>query len=218
MKTAIYRRISRDHQDTKSQTRAIFDWLAANGLTRGGVRWFTDRGVSSAKTSRPAFDRMMEALDKGSVKRIVVYKLDRIGRWESDDFLTWRIRLRRAKVELVSLTETNTGFDSLADKIIALVIAEADRLWLEGHRKRIKAGIKAKRKAGQPWGIGLRTPKPDKNGRLVGTKVSPQEWAALAARVKAGEDEKAVHADSQTSINYFRRKMMELGARTSRAS
>jgi DNA invertase Pin-like site-specific DNA recombinase len=178
-RVAIYRRISTNRQDTKSQTRAIFDWLKGQGLRRRDVLWFTDRGFSSALVSRPALDRMMELVTTRGLDRIVVWKLDRIGRWDSDDFLAWRIAVKRAKVELVSLTEQAMGFETLAEKIIALVIAEADKLWLDGHRKRVAAGIRAKRKPGQAWGGAITTAKDgrkvDRRGDGRGRAPAPRE-------------------------------------------
>lgn len=199
MRTAIYRRISTDQQDTKSQTRAIFDWMRTGGLTRHDALWFTDRGVSSARTSRPAFDRMMAAIREGKVDRLVVYKLDRIGRWDSDDFLTWRIALKRARVELVSLTESGTGFESIADKIIAIVTAEADRLWLEGHKKRVTAGIRAKRRAGAPWGAGIWR-----------AKLTQSQWKALARRKAAGTSVTALAAEVGLNRSHVSRTLNRL--------
>ena len=41
---------------------------------------FTEAGVSGAKDSRPALDRLIHACREGQVERVVVTKLDRFGR------------------------------------------------------------------------------------------------------------------------------------------
>ncbi len=154
MSTAVYLRVSTDRQEHRSQLRAVLEWLDAKGMSWRDVLWFRDRGISSAKLSRPAFDRLMEECAAGNVKTIVVYKLDRIGRWDTDDYLCWRISMKRLGVSLVSIAGEASDFDSLTDKIMALVLAHADREWLLAHRRRVSAGVKASKvlKAGR-WGI-----------------------------------------------------------------
>ncbi len=49
--------------------------------TRGGAyKVFQDKGYSGKNTDRPEFQQMLESIRKGEVKRVIVYKLDRISR------------------------------------------------------------------------------------------------------------------------------------------
>lgn len=41
---------------------------------------FSDKGFSGKNTKRPAFGELMEAVEAGRVKKIVVYRLDRFSR------------------------------------------------------------------------------------------------------------------------------------------
>ena len=41
---------------------------------------YTDRGFSGKNTNRPDFEKMMSDIKTGKIKRVIVYKLDRISR------------------------------------------------------------------------------------------------------------------------------------------
>ena len=45
---------------------------------------FSDKGFSGKNTKRPAFGELMEAVEAGRVKKIVVYRLDRFSRSLAD--------------------------------------------------------------------------------------------------------------------------------------
>lgn len=199
MNTAIYMRVSTDKQDHKAQLSALLAWLRAQGLSRRDATWYRDHGHSSADTSRPALDRLMEAVRAGGVSRLVVWKLDRIGRWESDDFLIWRITIKRANTELVSLTEPATGFSTLSDRIVAICESEARSKWLKDHADRIRAGIAAKR-AGRPWG-GQHT-----------SRISMATWEAIHARHRAGERAAPLAREYGITLNHMAKKLRRMNA------
>lgn len=73
--------------------------------TRGGAhKIFTDKGYSGKNIDRPQFRSMMEAVRSGAVKRVIVYKLDRISR-SILDFATMMNEFQHYGVEFVSCTE-----------------------------------------------------------------------------------------------------------------
>lgn len=153
MKTAAYMRVSTTRQDHKLQLRAMFDWLKAQGLTRRDVQWFRDHGESSAAKSRPGYNRLMAALRTGDYDRLVVWKIDRLNRWEPKDHMRFRLEMDLLGVKVVSLTEADaSSFDGLLDMVRELFEAHGRAKWLRDHRDRITAGIRAKRKPGEPWG------------------------------------------------------------------
>lgn len=76
MNTAVYVRVSID-QRTDSQEQELRRYCRQRGL--GNPTFFTDR-ISGAKASRPELDKVMQRVRAGEVDRLVVYRLDRLGR------------------------------------------------------------------------------------------------------------------------------------------
>lgn len=65
---------------------------------------FSDKGFSGKNTKRPAFGELMEAVEAGRVKKIVVYRLDRFSRSLADFSQIWEL-LRKNDVEFLSVNE-----------------------------------------------------------------------------------------------------------------
>lgn len=99
---AIYARQSVDRMDSISIESQI-DYCKYE--VRGGAyRVFQDKGYSGKNTDRPNFQIMREAIRRGEVKRVIVYKLDRISR-SILDFATMMAEFQKNGVEFVSCTE-----------------------------------------------------------------------------------------------------------------
>lgn len=65
---------------------------------------YTDRGFSGKDTNRPGFEKMMGDIRSGKIKRVIVYKLDRISR-SILDFANMMEVFQKYGVEFVSSTE-----------------------------------------------------------------------------------------------------------------
>lgn len=65
---------------------------------------YADRGFSGKNTNRPDFERMMNDIRAGKIKRVIVYKLDRISR-SILDFANMMETFQEYNVEFVSSTE-----------------------------------------------------------------------------------------------------------------
>jgi DNA invertase Pin-like site-specific DNA recombinase len=76
--TAIYTRVSSRSQDTQSQEPDLKRWAGSQpeGQT---VRWYRDR-FTGKTMDRPGFNRLTADLQAGKVDRVVVWRLDRLGR------------------------------------------------------------------------------------------------------------------------------------------
>ncbi len=99
---AIYGRQSVDRVDSISIESQIEH---CQYETRGGkYKTFTDKGYSGKNTDRPQFQLMLEAIRRGEVKRVIVYKLDRISR-SILDFANMMDEFQSYGVEFVSCTE-----------------------------------------------------------------------------------------------------------------
>jgi DNA invertase Pin-like site-specific DNA recombinase len=76
---AAYIRVSSQDQKHDSQREAIARWLEGNGIDPDRVAWYPDV-ESGRKMKRPAFDRLQADIFAGTVKTVVVFKVDRIAR------------------------------------------------------------------------------------------------------------------------------------------
>jgi Resolvase, N terminal domain len=66
-----------------SQRAEIQRWLRNHGMRSSRVQWFED--TETGKTlKRPAFDRLQQDIFAGTVKTVVVWKLDRLSRRQRD--------------------------------------------------------------------------------------------------------------------------------------
>ena len=82
-------------------------------LKGGSCRVFKDKGYSGKNTDRPEFQKLLGEIRKGKVRRVIVYKLDRISR-SILDFATMMELFQEYDVEFVSSTEkfdTSTPMD-----------------------------------------------------------------------------------------------------------
>lgn len=89
---------------------------------------FIDEGFTGANTNRDAFQKMMRQVERGSISKIYVYKLDRISRSLSD-FTYILDALDRSETKFSSATEgfdTSTDFGRTICQIL-MVFAELER-------------------------------------------------------------------------------------------
>lgn len=98
----IYARQSIDKADSISiESQIEFCQYETHG---GAYEVFQDKGYSGKNTDRPRFQEMIAHIRKGEVKRVIVYKLDRISR-SILDFANMMEDFQQHNVEFVSCTE-----------------------------------------------------------------------------------------------------------------
>lgn len=134
-----YARVSTDDQDMSLQREA---------LAKYGVDRIIEEHASGKTVKRRQLANLFRAMRPGDA--IVVWKLDRLGRTLTG-VLEVVERIKSEGVELISLTEqidTNSAMGRAFIQI-ALVFAELERNLIS---ERTKAGIAAKRAAGQRFG------------------------------------------------------------------
>lgn len=78
--------------------------IAAHGWEDAGV--FSDPGVSGRTMERPGLEAMLEAIERGDVDAVVIYKLDRLSRKQRDTMELIEDVFLAKDVTLVSLSET----------------------------------------------------------------------------------------------------------------
>ncbi|MEK6578883.1 MAG: recombinase family protein, partial [Bdellovibrionota bacterium] len=138
-RVACYCRVSTMDQSggMESQARVLRQYCEQNNITN--VEFFLDEGVSGTKSSRPALDRMMAAVNSDEVSSVVVYSFSRFAR--STTHLLNALQVFKKKgVHFLSLSEkidTNTAVGVAIFSILAS-IAQLERDLISD---RVKIGL-----------------------------------------------------------------------------
>jgi len=147
MTTAIYARVSSERQDLASQLPDIERWIAA--FADDEVVWYTDK-FSGKTMDRPGWLKLKSALDVGKINKVVVWRLDRLGRTAAgltalfDEFT-------KKGIEFVSIKD-GIDLSTAAGRLMANVLASVAAYDNEVRAERILAGQAAARAKGKTWG------------------------------------------------------------------
>jgi DNA invertase Pin-like site-specific DNA recombinase len=144
--SAIYCRVSSRDQSHASQLPDLERWAEAPGAP---VEWFKD--TFTGKTmNRPGMDRLIEGLRAGRLERIVVWRLDRLGR-TTKGLCQLFDELTERKVDLVSLKD-RFSLASPAGRLHARILASVAEYETEVRAERVTAGQAVARRKGKTWG------------------------------------------------------------------
>ena len=93
-------------RDTSRKIRSVFKSKGMSGkhLTGTIIYGYKDKGYSGKNIERPDFQRLLQDIRLGLIKRVIVYKLDRISR-SIVDFAKLMELFKQYDVEFVSCTE-----------------------------------------------------------------------------------------------------------------
>lgn len=123
---AIYTRQSVDRIDSISVESQVE--FCKGEVTDGRYKVYTDKGYSGKNIDRPAFQEMMQDIELGKVRRVIVYRLDRISR-SVLDFANVVDILGKHKIDFVSTMEKfDTGTPiGKAMLMIVMIFAQLER-------------------------------------------------------------------------------------------
>jgi DNA invertase Pin-like site-specific DNA recombinase len=129
----------------------------ASGSAGEPVQWYRDK-FTGKTLDRPGWLKLQAAIERGEVNRVVVWRLDRLGRTAKG--LTALFHdLRERKVGLVSLKD-GIDLSTPAGRMLANVLASVAQFETELRAERVRAGQQAAKAAGKSIG-----------GRKAGTRV-----------------------------------------------
>jgi DNA invertase Pin-like site-specific DNA recombinase len=169
-KVAIYARVSTDEQTVDPQLRDLREYATHRGWR--DVQEFVDVGVSGAKDSRPAWNQLWDAIQKGRVKVLIVHALDRLGR-----SLPHLVKILSTLVErdvvLVSFRE-NIDLSTSTGRMVAGLFSVLADYELSIIRERTKAGMRAARARGSQIG-----PKKRPFDNEKATRLRDQGWGQI---------------------------------------
>lgn len=157
----VYVRVSSTTQDTKAQEYELKRWAAGQ---RAEVSWYRDK-FTGTTLQRPGLEKLLADVRGRKVKKVVVWRLDRLGRTAKglhelfDELLSLRVGFLSVRDSLDLATP--------AGRLMAGVLASVAQYETEVRRERQLAGIaKVREQHGGkcPWG-----------GRKKGTRVKVTE-------------------------------------------
>jgi DNA invertase Pin-like site-specific DNA recombinase len=179
-RTAAYCRTSTADQKTglESQVRVLKTYCEQNNITN--VEFFTDDGVSGTKSSRPALDRMMAAVEAGEISTCVVYSFSRFAR-STTHLLNALSRFKATGTAFVSLTE-RIDTNSAVGVAIFSILASISQLERDLIADRVKCGLANARA----------------KGRLIGRKKE-RDSDLIRKLIKSGLTYRQVSSIAKTS-------------------
>lgn len=138
-RVACYARVSTADQSTglESQMRVLKQYCESNGIV--GPEYFADEGISGTKASRPALDRLMNAVENDEVSAVVVYSFSRFAR-STTHLLQALQTFKRKGVHFVSLTE-KIDTNSAVGLAIFSILAAISQLERDLIADRVKVGL-----------------------------------------------------------------------------
>ena len=144
---AVYVRVSSKSQDTKSQKPDLERWIKVHAAG-SPVRWYSDH-FTGKTMERKGWKRLEADIESGLVGKVLVWRLDRLGRTASGltrlfDDLTAR------KITLISIKD---GLDlaTPAGRLMANVLASVAQYETEVRAERVLAGLAVAREGRQAW-------------------------------------------------------------------
>jgi DNA invertase Pin-like site-specific DNA recombinase len=152
MFTAIYMRVSSNQQETRSQEADLLAYKSAVEARGEEVRVFREKAPGT-NYNRPAWEKLWSAVQTKKVQRIVVWRLDRLGRMAGE---TIRF-LDDLEANGVGFLSIRDGFDPVtpAGRLTRNVLASVAQFETEVRSERQRAGIDARRAENNgkcPWG------------------------------------------------------------------
>jgi len=155
---AVYVRVSSRKQDHRSQTPDLKRWVEAQKYP---VRWYSDT-MTGKTMDRPGWSKLEADLQAGKVSKVVVWRLDRLGRTASGLTSLFET-LQAAHVGLVSVKDS-LDLSTAAGRLMANVLASVAAYENEVRGERVRAGQAVARANGKKWG-----------GRKPGTRIKVTE-------------------------------------------
>jgi len=147
-KVAVYGRVSTKEQDPESQLLDLRKYVKLRNWTI--YQEYVDRGVSGAKESRPALDRLMKDARKRKFDILLVWKFDRFAR-STKHLVTALEELEGLGIDFCSYEDSidsSTNHGKLVFTIMG-AIAEFERSLI---RERVLAGIRRAKENGTRLG------------------------------------------------------------------
>ncbi len=170
---ALYLRVSTADQDPETQGREVRQFVIAHGWEVAET--YQDVGVSGARASRPALDRLLKDAWHGRFQAVVVWDLSRMAR-STLHALELLQKLEQMKVRMIAVKQTFDTDTPLGKAFftLAAMFAELERSILI---ERVRAGMARARAEGKHIGRPMRVVAVEELRRLRAQGLSIRQIA-----------------------------------------
>jgi len=153
IRAALYTRVSTINkgQDVGLQLDELRQVAAQRGWLVAEDRVYVDDGVSGARETRPALDRMMADAQAGRFEIVAVWKLDRLGR-SVQHVLSLLDQLGSQGIQFVSVRDPGLDTTTPAGRLFTAIIAAFASFERDIIRERVIAGVRRAQAAGKHCG------------------------------------------------------------------
>ena len=153
LRAALYARVSTvgKGQDVGLQLDELRQVAAQRSWQVAEEHIYVDDGVSGAKESRPALDRMVADAQAGRFDLVAVWKLDRLGR-SVQHVLGLLDQLGTLGIQFVSVRDAGLDTTTPAGRLFTAIIAAFAGFERDIIRERVIAGVRRAQAAGKHCG------------------------------------------------------------------
>lgn len=201
---AIYTRQSVERADSIS-VESQAEFCKREATDEKSVKIYTDKGYSGKNIDRPAFQELLRDIETGRVRRVIVYRLDRISR-SVLDFASMIDVFREHNVDFVSTMEkfdTSTPVGK-AMLMIVMIFAQLER---ETIQQRVIDAYSSRSKRG--FYMGGAVPYGFRLAETVIDGVRTKMYEPVPEEAKAVREMFEMYASPQTSLGDVARHMRQ---------
>lgn len=150
--TALYVRLSRDDElqgesnSIKNQKEMLLQYAKSKGYTN--VQYYSDDGYSGTNFNRPDFKRMMERVEAGIIKRIIVKDMSRFGRNYLEVGYYTEVLLPEYDVQFIAVND-NVDSENQTDNDFTPFRNIMNEWYAKDISKKMKSAIRAKGNSGK---------------------------------------------------------------------
>jgi DNA invertase Pin-like site-specific DNA recombinase len=191
-RAALYARVSTDEQSPELQIAELRRLAEQRGWRV--VDEYVDHGISGAKESRPALDRLLADAQAGEIDLVAVWRLDRLGR-SLQHLLRTLDSLTGWGIQFVSARDAGIDTTSPTGRLMLHMLAafaEFERALL---RERVIAGVRRAQAA----------------GKHCGRKKVEIDLRPAVAMLDKGHGIKTTAKSLGVSVSTLRRRLREAG-------
>jgi len=191
-RAALYARVSTDEQSPELQVAELRRLAELRGWRV--VDEYVDHGVSGAKESRPALDRLLADAQAGELDLVAVWKLDRLGR-SLQHLLRTLDSLTGWGVQFVSARDSGIDTTSPSGRLMLHMLAAFAQFERDLLRERVIAGVRRAQAA----------------GKHCGRKKVEIDLRPAVAMLDKGHGIKTTARSLGVSVSTLRRRLREAG-------
>lgn len=145
---AIYLRVSTTRQKFDTQTADLERWSTAQDEE---VRWYRDKVSGKTRPSnRPGWSKLNAAIHKGKVSKVVIWRLDRLGR-KAASLLALFDDLQERTVDLISIKDAIT-LNTASGRVVAHILAAMAEFERELNSERVEKARETAEANGRKFG------------------------------------------------------------------